>query len=186
MTVMKTLALALTLALPVASLAAPPTAGTFTATQLPGRKFLVRGTISPPLAGGVVLSGVANGVLAADAAGVCSGIVDVSAPGQLVIRPGNDSGLGTPVTITLSNAAPSVTMAVTSLGNGTWRFAGAVTDDAAPVGLTVLLSGPPGVNGVAATVKADGTWLVDVSVGPLGGPVRATVSDGYNRSGVSP
>jgi hypothetical protein len=164
----------------------PPMIIALDAQQLPGKKFRIFGRVADetPQACSVSISGAANGSAPCDAAGNFSKVFDVAALGNIVAVASDGTQQSQGAQHTLSNAAPSVNNFIAVGGpNNTWTFSGSVGDEA-PGGLTVTLTGPPGVQGATAIVQADGTWSVTLTLTPgAGGNVTATVTDWYGATG---
>jgi hypothetical protein len=163
---------------------APPVITSITAVQITGERFRVYGTIADENPGGcgIVFSGITSGVGTCDANGNFDVILNVPTLGVLHATPGDGVQSGTTVADTLTNAAPTTGIIATQAG-GNWTFSGTVGDEA-PLGLTVVLAGPPGVNGLTATVAANGTWSVTVTLAHgTSGFVMAAVEDWYGEVG---
>jgi hypothetical protein len=162
----------------------PPVITSLNAVQLPGQKYKIYGTVAADYPPGclVAITGAATGSLQCDLTGAFSGMLDVPSPGDITAVASNGTLQSQPATLTLPNAAPTVTIQVTQTGYHTFKFSGKVTDEA-PAGLVVRLSGIPGVNGLTATVQPDGTWSVSVGLQATSGNVTGTVVDWYGLSG---
>jgi hypothetical protein len=161
-----------------------PVIVSLTAVQVPGKKFRISGRVADetPASCGVVISGAASGVTLCDANGNFDAIYDVATPGDITAIAGDGQLSSTPVGLTLGNAAPTTTIRAVRSG-GQWTFSGTVTDEA-PAGLTVTLSGAPGLNGRTATVAADGTWSITLILfSQAQGIANATVTDWYGLTG---
>jgi hypothetical protein len=164
----------------------PPVIVSLDAEQVPGQKFRVYGRVSDETPGscGVVISGAGSGTARCDSSGNFSVVVNVATLGQIQAV-ANDGSLNSAAAYkTLTNAAPTIG-GFTAVGglNNSWTFSGSVGDEA-PAGLTVTLSGPTGVQGATATVAADGSWSVTLTLAPgASGNVTATVTDWYGLSG---
>jgi len=162
----------------------PPVIVSLEATQLAGRKFRITGRVADetPASCGVVITGAASGVMQCDSVGNFSGVFDVPALGQITAIAGDGQLSSRPAVKNLTNDAPTISVSAVGGPNNTWTFSGSVGDEA-PVGLTVTLAGPTGVQGATATVAADGSWSVTLSL-PEGssGNVTATVTDWYGQS----
>jgi hypothetical protein len=165
----------------------PPIIVSLEAQQVPGKKFRITGRVVDETPGrcGVTFGGVAafGPSVGCDSEGNFTAIVSVPTLGQLSAV-ANDGQLNSAAAYkTLTNAAPTVSVGVSSGPNNTLTFSGSVGDEC-PEGLTVTLSGPTGVQGASATVGADGSYSITVTV-PEGtsGNVTATVVDWYGASG---
>src|SRR5262245_370965 len=153
--------------------------------QVPGRKFRISGHVSDNTPGQcrLTITGAANGTINCNPNGYFDQTFDVPTPGAISLVAGDGVLESGPTYTTLSNFAPTVSVIAVEGPGNTWTFSGAVGDEC-PAGLTVCLSGPAGVNGASATVLADGTWSVTVTVGPgTCGQVTATVNDWYSETG---
>jgi hypothetical protein len=163
-----------------------PVIQSLTATQVAGKKFRFRGTVSDntPASCVVVFSGATSGVAMCNGSGQFDGTFAVETLGQVTATANDGTQNSQPVSTTLTNAAPTVTNFTAVQGpNNTWTFSGKVNDEA-PAGLSVILSGPPGVNGQTATVLANGLFSVTVTLPPTScGFVTATVADWYGATG---
>jgi hypothetical protein len=155
------------------------------AVQVPGKKFRVSGTVSDDTPGScsVNLTGSANGSVGCDADGKFSAVFDVPLLGPTTAIATDGSQNSDPADLTMANAAPSTTCkCVVGIGN-TLTISGVVTDEA-PAGLTVVLTGSRAVNGQSATVQANGSWSVSVTISPGShGTVTASVTDWYGLTG---
>jgi hypothetical protein len=166
----------------------PPVLLSLDALQVAGQKYRISGRVAAtnPNLCGVVITGAATGVATCDAKGYFDAIFAVATPGQIQAVVSDGISQSGPSVLTLTNAAPSVGnfRAVQGPGNS-WTFSGSVTDEAA-AGLSVTLAGPAGVNGATATVLADGSWSVTLTL-PDGtsGTVSATATDWYGLTGVA-
>jgi hypothetical protein len=164
----------------------PPVITSLNAVQIPGQKFKISGTVADnyPASCVVSITGSATGSLQCDTSGAFSGVLDVPSLGAISAVASDGTLQSDPATLTLTNAAPTVTIQAIQTGLHTVRFSGRVTDEA-PAGLVVRLSGIPGVTGVTATVQPDGTWSVSVGLQATSGNVTATVVDWYGQSGTA-
>jgi hypothetical protein len=164
----------------------PPEIISLQQEQLPGQKYRISGRVADetPANCGVVISGAATGVVLCDAQGNFERTFDVATPGQIQAVAGDGQAQSWPCILDLTNVAPTVDNFIAVGGpNDSWTFSGSVGDEAA-AGLTVTLSGPPGVQGATATVNANGTWSVTVTLAPgTSGNVTATVADWYGLTG---
>jgi len=163
---------------------AAPVILTLNAVQIPGKKFRIYGTVRDETPGscGVVVTGAAGGTVLCDSTGAFTGDFDVAAPGQITAVAGDGQLSSAPATLTLANNAPTTTVRCRRLGNN-FTFSGTVTDEA-PAGLTVTLSGFTGLNGTTATVTANGTWSVTVTLSQFAsGTATAKVTDWYGLTG---
>ena len=162
-----------------------PVISSITAVQVAGQKFRIYGKVTDdtPSSCGVVLSGAASGVVLCDSSGNFDGVFNVATPGPATAVAGDGQLQSAPVNLALANAAPMTTVTAVHGANGIVTFSGKVTDEV-PAGLTVTLAGGPGLGGTFATVLADGTWSVSVTL-PIGasGMVAATVTDWYGLTG---
>jgi len=161
----------------------PPAITSINAIQVAGQKFRIYGTVSDETPGncGVVLSGAAGGVVLCDASGNFDAVFDVATPGGATATPGDGVQSGQAVTLNLTNLAPATTVSA-STNRGLLTIRGTVTDEVV-AGLTVTLSGK-GVNGLSATVLADGTWSTTTTIVPGShGTVTAKVTDWYGAIG---
>jgi hypothetical protein len=119
-------------------------------------------------------------------AGMASGLLMflICAPDALSQPPpgGTPGGNATPPTPG-GNKPPSVSIVAIQLPNNAWRFQGTVSDEY-PGGLTVRLSGVPGLSGTSAVTAADGSYSVTVILQPgVSGTVTATVTDREGETG---
>src|SRR5262249_28665683 len=130
-----------------------PTITALSATQVPGKKFRFTGTVSDDTPGSclVVFSGAANGLAMCHSSGQFDGTFDVQTLGVVTAVANDGSQNSDPVTKTLTNNAPTVNVRAVQGPNNAWTFSGTVGDEA-PAGLTVVFSGPAGVNGQTAIV----------------------------------
>jgi hypothetical protein len=156
------------------------------AEQLPGKKFRIFGTVADntPQSCSVAITGAATGSAGCDASGNFSKVFDVAAPGRITAIATDGTFLSDSAIHDLTNVAPTINDFIAVGGpNNTWTFSGTVGDEAA-MGLTVTLSGPPGVQGASALVQANGTWSITLTLAPgTGGMVTATVTDWYGLTG---
>jgi hypothetical protein len=156
------------------------------AQQVPGQKFRIFGSVADetPQNCGVVISGAASGVVLCDAQGNFDGVFSVQVLGQIQAVAGDGSAQSGASVLDLTNEAPTVGNFIAVQGpNNTWTFSGTVGDEA-PEGLTVTLAGPAGVQGATATVLANGSWSVTLSLlEGTSGTVTATVTDWYAQTG---
>jgi hypothetical protein len=162
-----------------------PLIETLNAIQLPGRKFRISGRVSDDTPGrcGVVITGAASVTAMCDANGNFDATCDVPTPGAITAVAGDGELESGPTYSTLVNNAPTVSVIAVQGPGNTWTFSGTVGDEC-PAGLTVSLSGPAGVNGATATVGANRSWSVTVTVAPgTRGYVTATVTDWYSLTG---
>jgi hypothetical protein len=153
--------------------------------QLPGKKYRIFGTVADdtPQSCTVTISGSASGSAACDASGNFSKVFDVNVPGPITAVASDGTSQSGSAGHTLTNIAPMVSVSAQGGPNNSWTFSGTVGDEA-PGGLTVTLSGPPGVQGATALVQANGTWTVTLTLAPgSGGIVTATVTDWYGLTG---
>lgn len=163
----------------------PPVIVSLEAEQLPDRKFRIYGRVADetPANCGVVLTGAASGVMLCDTGGNFSGVFDVPTLGGVTAIAGDGQLTSRPAAKNLTNNAPTIGN-FTAVGgpNNTWTFSGSVGDEA-PAGLTVTLTGPVGVQGATATVGANGSWSVTLTLPPnTSGNVTATVTDWYGQT----
>lgn len=162
-----------------------PVIASITAVQVPGQKFRISGTVTDDTPGScsVTIIGSANGTVACNATGQFSAIFDVPLLGSSTATASDGAQNSDTVSLTVTNAAPSTTcQPVVGPGN-ILTISGHVTDEA-PAGLTVILSGSRGVNGLSAIVLANGNWSVSTSIPPGShGTVTATVTDWYGLNG---
>jgi hypothetical protein len=162
----------------------PPIITSITAVQVAGQKFRISGTVTDENPAGCVVafSGAANQSVTCDASGSFSGVFDVPTPGQATAVAGDGVQSSQPVTINLTNAAPTTTCQAGARGTSL-VITGHVTDEV-PAGLVVTLSGSRAVNGRTAIVLADGSWSLTVTVlSGVHGTVTATVTDWYGLTG---
>jgi hypothetical protein len=161
----------------------PPVIISLQATQVAGKKFKISGRVADdtPASCSVTITGAATGTAQCDSAGNFSTTLDVPNLGEITAVASDGQLSSAAAGLTLTNAAPAITVRAIRRLN-TWTFSGFVTDEAA-AGLTVTLSGGAGVNGLSATVAADGSWSVSVT-GLLGagGTATATVTDWYGQT----
>jgi hypothetical protein len=149
-------------------------------------KYRISGRVADetPINCGVVITGAASGVAMCNAEGYFDAIFNVATPGTIFAVVGDGQTQSGASMLLLTNGAPAIAgfKAVQGPGN-TWTFSGTATDEAV-TGLNVSLTGPPGVNGLTATVFGNGAWSVTVTL-PEGtsGNVTATVTDWYGQSG---
>jgi hypothetical protein len=171
----------------------PPRAPSITSIntqQVPGQKFRVYGRVDDDTPGtcGVEIRDAATdipmGIAMCDAHGNFDYTVNVPVvPVSIKAIPGDGSQSGPPVVRNLANNAPSVTVSAVQGPNNTWNFRGNVGDEC-PEGMIVTLAGPAGVNGVTATVLANGAYSVTVTLSPnASGQVTATTTDWYGQTG---
>jgi len=163
-----------------------PVIQSFTATQVAGKKFRLRGTVSDntPASCVVVFYGAASGVAMCNNSGQFDGTFDVATLGDVTAKANDGTQNSEPVTKTLTNAAPTISDFKAIQGpNNTWTFQGKVTDEAS-CGLTATFRGPPGIDGQTATVLADGTFSLPVTLpATSSGYVTVTVVDWWGASG---
>jgi hypothetical protein len=156
--------------------------------QIAGQKFRIFGRVADetPQSCGVVISGAATGVVLCDAEGNFDGVFTVATPGQIQAIAGDGMSQSGQSVLNLTNGAPTVGNFIAVQGpNNTWTFSGTVGDEA-PEGLTVTLAGPTGVQGATATVLANGSWSVTLSLlAGTSGTVTATVADWYGQTGTA-
>jgi hypothetical protein len=165
----------------------PPVITGLSATQVPGQKFTISGRVADNNPGSctVTISGVASGTTTCDAQGDFSVTLAVPTLGNISVVASDGTLNSTAAGLNLINGAPGITMQAVRNGAQV-TFSGSVADEA-PAGLTVTLSGTRAVNGRTATVAADGSWSITVTIlagnGGSGGNVTATVTDWYGQTG---
>jgi len=161
-----------------------PVISAITAVQVPGQKFRIFGTVTDdtPGACGVSFTGAARGVVLCDATGHFDATFDVAAPGNTTATAGDGMLDSDPVTVGLTNAAPTTGCRAVIRGT-TLTITGTVTDEA-PAGLIVTLTGSKAVTGLTATVQSNGTWSVSTTIlSGSHGNITATVTDWYGLTG---
>jgi hypothetical protein len=167
--------------------ASPPVITSITAKQLPGQKFRISGTVADktPANCSITLTGVVTGGMRCDKLGNFSGDFNAPILGEVTAVATDGALSSQSAGVGLTNMPPGISVQATMGAGNTWTFSGTVTDEA-PAGLTVSLAGPVGVNGLTATVAADGSWSVSVQL-PEGtsGVVSSTVTDWYGATGIA-
>lgn len=163
-----------------------PSIMSLNSVQVAGQRYRIYGQVADntPASCAVTISGAASGVASCDAQGNFDTTLDVATPGLITAVASDGAMQSGQTNDTLVNNAPTVSdvMAVQGPGN-TWTFSGTVSDEV-PAGIIVSLEGPPGVNGQTATVNADGTFSVTVTLAPgTSGYVTATATDQYGETG---
>jgi len=154
------------------------------ATQVPGKKFRISGRVADetPASCTVSIKGAATGDARCDDSGNFSVVCDVPTLGDITVVASDGQLTSTLVGLTLGNAAPTTTLSAVKSG-AQWTFSGTVADEA-PAGLTVVLSGAPGINGRTATVAANGTWSITVTLlSQVQAIATAKVTDWYGLTG---
>jgi hypothetical protein len=155
------------------------------AVQVPGAKFRIYGRVADETPGScsVTISGAASGTLLCDSNGNFDGIFNVPVMGGIIIFAYDGQLYSDGSAFPLANAAPTTTISAVHGFGYSWTISGVVTDEAR-AGLTVTLTGPPGINGRTATVLANGTWSITATLGPRAqGIATATVTDWYGLTG---
>jgi hypothetical protein len=155
-----------------------------TAAQVPGKKFRISGRVADetPASCSVSITGAATGGAQCDASGSFSVTCDVPTLGDITVIASDGQLSSTPAGLTLGNVAPTTTITAVKNG-GQWTFSGSVADEA-PAGLTVTLSGAPGINGRTVTVAANGSWSISVIMfAQVQGIATAKVTDWYGLTG---
>lgn len=171
-----------------------PTVLSATATQYPGRAFIISGTIDEPVLltfeRFASISGMIQVGALTNTAGEFLKVSNVANTGWIKITPfvgviifDNRKNNAPAYMLELENDAPQMLgLNAVEVATNTWTFSGTVVDEL-PAGLGVSLSGPPGIQGASATVNSDGSWSVTVTVaaGTMG-DVTATVTDWFGLS----
>lgn len=144
------------------------------------RNVTLSGTVTAGQPGGltVTFSGKAGGSAATDAYGKYSLATQASGLGTVTASVTDAWGQTGTAQATLSSSAPVIDSFTARQSTGNmWIFQGHVTDES-PAGLTVQLSGLPGLSGVTATVQSDGTFWVGVQLARgTSGLAQAQVTD---------
>jgi hypothetical protein len=144
------------------------------------RQVTVSGHVTDAQPGGmtVTFSGVAAGSVVTNADGSFSQTFTPTALGTITATTQDVWGLTSAAAqVNVTNSAPTITLFANNVSGNVWTFSGRVTDEYAP-GLTVTFSGPASVNGKTATVRADGTFSLVVTLQPgESGWVYATTTD---------
>jgi hypothetical protein len=153
----------------------------------PNRQVTLSGKVTDAQPGGLVVTfaGAASGSTTTNADGSYSVTLTATALGQITATTQDVWGLNSAaVSVTVSNAAPTITLSGSQVGN-VWTFSGRVTDEC-PAGLVVVFSGPADLAGQKATVQSDGTYSLTIMLSSCDtGIVTATVTDWWGLAAVA-
>lgn len=135
-----------------------------------GNHVRLSGSVTDLAPGGLTVkfTGVVNGSTVTDANGNFSVVLSASSVGNVQGTVTNGAGqTSNAATGTVAPTPPEITYFGASHPYGnTWIFSGSVAAGVCPAGMTVQLGGLTGLQGQTATVQADGTFSITVTLQP--------------------
>ena len=161
-----------------------PTVGGLSYTWGANKQVTITGGIMDELPGGltVTFAGAAVGQVTTNPDGSFSVTLTASQLGQVTVSTTDQwNQTSAAASIALTNSAPSIPTFMGIQGAGhSWTFAGKVNDEYAP-GEVVSFSGLPELANLTATVQADGSFSLTVTLAAgESGNVNCAVTDWWN------